>query len=171
MASTWKLNYLIVGVCTTFFAFANGCQQSNSVKMTERITIAGENFTLEVASDSYARLRGLMERESIAEDGGMLFIYGYEQAQQFWMGYCLVDIDVIFLDANGVVTATHEMKCQQLIGEGESEIDYRARMADYDSVLPAQFAIELRGGWLAKLHIKSGDRLALDVVRLKRLAH
>jgi len=153
------------------FTFANGCQQSSSVKMTERVTIAGENFTLEVASDSYARTRGLMERKSIDEDGGMLFIYGYEQAQQFWMGYCLVDIDVIFLDANGVVTATHAMKYEPQIGADESEIDYRARMADYDSVLPAQFAIELRGGWLEKLQIKRGDRLTLDVSRLKRLAH
>ena len=171
MASRLKVKYLLLGCSMLLFAFAMGCQHSSGVKMTERVTIAGENFNLEVASDSYARLRGLMEREHIDEDGGMLFIYGNEQAQQFWMGYCLIDIDVIFLDGNGVVTATHEMKYQRLIGDGESEIDYRARMADYDSVLPAQFAIELRGGWLAKLQIKSGDRLALDVGRLKRLVH
>lgn len=171
MAGKLKVNYLLVGGCTLLFAFATGCQQSSSVKMTERVNIAGENFNLEVASDSFARLRGLMEREHIDEDGGMLFIFGNEQVQQFWMGYCLFDIDVIFLDANGVVTATHEMKCQQLIAEDESEIDYRARMADYESVLPAQFAIEIRGGWLARLKINKGDMLALEVGRLKRLVH
>jgi len=171
VAGKLKMKYLLLGCCMLLFALANGCQKSSSVKMTERVVIAGESFNLEVASDSYARLRGLMERENIDEDGGMLFIYGYEQAQQFWMGYCLFDIDVIFLDANGVVTATHEMKFEKQIGEGESEIDYRARLADYDSVLPAQYAIELRGGWLAKLHINNGDRLALDVGRLKHLVH
>lgn len=171
MAGKLKVNYLLLAGCMLLFAFAMGCQHSSSVKMIERVTIAGETFNLEVASDSYARLHGLMEREHIDEDGGMLFIFGNEQAQQFWMGYCLFDIDVIFLDANAVVTATHEMKCEPPIAEGESEIDYRARMADYDSALPAQFVIELRGGWLAKLQVKSGDRLALDVGKLKRLAH
>ena len=112
-----------------------------------------------------------MGRAQIEDDGGMLFIYGSEHVQQFWMGYCLVDIDIIFLDSNGIVTATHEMKCEQLIAEDESEIRYRARMTDYDSVLPAQFVIELRSGWLVRLNLKSGDMLELDIGRLKRLAH
>lgn len=172
MAGKRQVSYLIVGCCMLLFASATGCQSSSkNNKLTERVIIAGESFNLEVAADSYSRTRGLMGRTEIDEDGGMLFIFSNEQLQQFWMGYCLVDIDVIFIDSNGVVTATHEMKCERLIGDDESEIRYRARLADYDSVLPAQFVIELRGGWLERLKVKSGDRLELETGRLKRLLH
>ncbi len=172
MVSKFQMNCLIVGCCMLLFASATGCQsRNNNLKLTEPVSIAGEIFNLEVAADSYSRTRGLMERTQIDEYGGMLFIFGNEQVQQFWMGYCLVDIDVIFLDSSGVVTATHEMKCERLIGDDESEIRYRARLADYDSVLPAQFVIELRGGWLRQLMVKRGDMIELDLRRLKRLAH
>lgn len=171
MVNKLHMKHFIMGFSMLAFALATGCQQSSNIVMIERVIIAGNSFNLEVAADSYSRIRGLMERASIEEDGGMLFVFKNEQAQQFWMGYCLFDIDVIFLDANGVVTATHEMKSELPIGDDESEISYRARMADYESVLPAQFAIELLGGWLARLNVNSGDKIALDLQRLKRLTH
>lgn len=171
MVNKLLIKFIIMGCCMLLFALATGCEHSLNVKLTERVNIAGETFNLEIAADSYSRTRGLMERANLEDDGGMLFVFHNEQAQQFWMGYCLFDIDVLFLDSNGVITATHEMKCELPIGDDESEISYRSRMIDYQSKLPAQFAIEIRGGWLARLNVNSGDKIELDLQRLKRLTH
>ncbi len=100
----------------------------------------------------------------------MLFIFPDAEFRSFWMGNCLVDIDVIFLDPQGRVTATHRMKAQPPRTDNESDAVYRARIPNYGSGYPAQFAIELRSGWLDQLQLKFEDKVPLDLNRLKRLA-
>lgn len=134
---------------------------------TERITINGETFTLEVADSPALIERGLMHRESIPDDGGMLFIFPRADYRNFWMGHCLVDIDILFLSPLGVVTAAHEMKAEPPQRDDESDAAYSARMPRYPSVQPTQFAIELQAGTIRRLGIKTGDRITLDYLRLK----
>ncbi len=148
---------------------ATGCQRSTGPRF-ETVTIKGEAFRLEVAADDVSRTRGLMERESIPDQGGMLFIFPDVQPRAFWMGYCLTDMDIIFLDARGFVTATHTMTVEPPRRPDESELDYRARMADYVSGAPAQFAIELQAGEIERLGVKFQDKIELDLDRLKRMA-
>ncbi len=112
-----------------------------------------------------------MGRTEIASDGGMLFIFSTTQLRQFWMGYCLVDIDIMFLDPNGRVTATHTMKAEDPRKEEESESDYSARLANYPSVYATLFAIELRAGSIERLGVKVDDKIELDLGRLKAMAH
>ena len=113
---------------------------------TETITIDGRTFTLELANTPARRQRGLMYRESVDPNGGMLFAFPYVTVRSFWMGWCLTDLDVIFVGPNGRVTATHQMKEELPQRPGETEQQYRDRLPDYSSRLPAQFAIELAGG-------------------------
>ena len=148
-----------------------GCQRGQSISGTEQVIIAGELFRLEVASDDSTRTQGLMGRTEITSDGGMLFIFPTAQVRQFWMGYCLVDIDVMFLDPNGRVTAIHTMKVEDPRKENESELAYSARLADYPSVYAAQFAIELRAGSIERLGVNVDDKIELDLARLKAMAH
>lgn len=136
----------------------------------EAVEIKGHRFVLEVAKDDHARAQGLMHRESIPEYGGMLFIFPEAALRAFWMGNCKIDIDIIFLDARGIITATHRMKKEGPPLEGESDIEYELRLPRYPSRMPAQFAIELRAGWLDKLDLKPEDRIELDLTRLKALA-
>ena len=60
-----------------------GCGCDNGP--TEEITIAGEVFTLEVASTTEAIKKGLGERTSIPENGGMIFVFPDAQPRRFWM--------------------------------------------------------------------------------------
>ncbi len=145
-----------------------GCQQSQ-IPATEVVTITGETFDLELAVDVATTTRGLMDRQDIAADGGMLFVFPTVTVRQFWMGYCVVDIDILFLDSMGRVTATHRMKAEAPRRDGESETLYRSRLRDYSSVYPAQFAIELRAGSLDRLGINVDDKIELDYDRLKGL--
>ena len=148
-----------------------GCQRGQSISGTEQVIIAGELFYLDVASDDSTRTKGLMGRTEIASDGGMLFIFATAQVRQFWMWNCLVDIDVMFLDGQGRVTATHTMKVEDPRKDNESELYYSARLADYPSVYAAQFAIELRAGSIERLGVTVDDKIELDLARLKAMAH
>jgi hypothetical protein len=123
-----------------------------------------------VAADPASTEMGLMHRASIPDDGGMLFIFPAAERRSFWMGHCLVDIDIIFLDPRGRVTATHRMKAESPQREGESDAAYDARMPRYPSVRPAQFAIELKAGSLDRLDVGVDDRIDLDLQRLKARA-
>jgi len=139
---------------------------------TERVVIAQETFELELALDDKTREKGLMDRTSIPDHGGMLFVFpdSKVRVQNFWMGHCLVDMDIIFLDKRGTVTAVHRMKAQPPQKEGESDEEYRRRIPHYSSAYPAQFAIELKAGSLDRLNVKVDQRIGLDVKRLKGMA-
>ncbi|MEC8897176.1 MAG: DUF192 domain-containing protein, partial [Pseudomonadota bacterium] len=66
---------------------------------------------LEVASDSKDRQKGLMGREALAENAGMLFSYDYERSpeQGFWMYQTLLPLDIAFLDNEGVIVSIRQM--------------------------------------------------------------
>ncbi len=136
----------------------------------EVVEIAGERFTLELALDEPARIRGLMERAEIEPGNGMLFVFPDSRERSFWMANCLADIDLMFLDTRGTVTAVHEMKTESPQGPDESQYEYERRLPHYWSNGPARFAIELTAGSLDRLKVRVNDRIALDLPRLKALA-
>ncbi len=149
---------------------ATGCESFRRDPRSVAVEITDERFSLEVAADDTTRVRGLMARTEIPADGGMIFIFPEPAIRSFWMGYCLTDIDLIFLDPNGRVTAVHRMTEESPRREGESEPAYRARLRDYPSLYPAQFAIELQAGAIDRLGIGFDDKIELDLPRLKALA-
>ena len=150
-----------------------GCAGARCDAGMEAVTIAGHTFHLEVSADVASRGQGLMHRQSITEDGGMLFVFPSADIRSFWMANCLVDIDLIFLDPMGRVTATHRMVTLPPRRADEPVLEYerRARAQGYFSHLPAQFAVELKSGWLDRLGVAVDDKIELDLARLKAGAH
>ncbi len=148
------------------------CDRARCGRGLEAVTIAGHTFCLELSADLPSRGQGLMNRQSIAEEGGMLFVFPGADIRSFWMANCLVDIDLIFLDPMGRVTATHRMVTLPPRRADEPVLDYerRARAQSYFSRLPAQFAVELKSGWLDRLGVAVDDKIELDLARLKASA-
>lgn len=137
---------------------------------TEKITIAGEEFTLEIAADEAARQKGLMGRDHIKDHGGMLFVFPEPERQYFWMKNCTIDIDILYLDAKGKVVSVYSMKKEEPQGRDESTEDYEERLSRYDSRVRAQFAIELKAGTIERAKLKAGQTISLDCDRLAELA-
>lgn len=130
------------------------------------VEIDGRTFDLELALNNAQRVQGLSDRRSIAEDGGMLFVYPFDRVMRFVMRRCHVPIDIVFLDADGRVVQMHAMEVIEPIGGDE----WYNPTDDYSSVERARFAIELRGGTLETLGIEVGDVVELPLEDLKRRA-
>jgi len=137
---------------------------------TEQVVIAGETFRLEPAVTAKARQRGLGGRQKIEDHGGMLFVFPDVRRRSFYMKDCLVDIDIVFLDDRGRVTAVHAMVKEPPRRAGENVTAYERRLKRYPSRRPVRFAIELETGSIERLKLEPGRTIPLDLRRLKKMA-
>lgn len=103
-------------------------------------------FQVEMAVTPAQRAQGLMFRESLDEDRGMLFDFGRPQHASMWMRNTYVPLDMLFIDAEGRITqiaANTQPLSDRVIASRE----------------PVRAVLELRGGVAAKLGIEPGDRV------------
>lgn len=137
-------------------ALAGGCWPRTQTPEAVDVMIGAERFTLELALTAAQQVQGLSDRDHIAPDGGMLFVFDEARVRHFVMRRCLVPIDIIFLDPNGRIVAMHAMAVEPY---DTAEEDLKR----YSSGWPAQYAIELAGGWLDRLNLAPGQRIELPV--------
>jgi len=130
---------------------------------TETLTLNGRALTVELALDPSSREQGLSDRDALADDRGMLFVFPRERHLAFVMRRCHFDIDIAFIDASGEVVATHQMLVEP------PETDERD-LTQYSSHQPALMALELNAGGLERYGLTPGVRLDLPVLSLKRRA-
>lgn len=152
-------------VAVSLLSALPGCEEPYSTnEKTTRINISGKPFVLELAIDQASRVQGLSGRTSIADNGGMLFVFPDSEVgkHEFVMRDCPIPIDIIFLDRSRRVTATHAMKVEEARREGEDMMAYENRLKRYPSRFDSQFAIELQGGMLEKLTVKPGELINID---------
>jgi uncharacterized protein len=103
-------------------------------------------FVVEVARTPEEQARGLMERQSLAPDRGMLFPYATPQPVAFWMKNTLIPLDIIFISPGGRILrieANTVPMSLDLVGSGEA----------------VEAVLELAGGRSAELGIAAGDRV------------
>ena len=116
----------------------------------EPLTIATEAdatmFTVEVADNDPARARGLMFRQRLPEDRGMLFDFGAPRQVAMWMKNTYIPLDMLFIRADGSIAYIAEnTKPQSLDTIGVSE--------------PVLAVLELAGGTAKRLGIRAGDHV------------
>ncbi|MGC2518614.1 MAG: DUF192 domain-containing protein [Burkholderiales bacterium] len=96
----------------------------------------------EVAFTFESRAQGLMFRESLGPNEGMLFVFPQLEKHCMWMKNTLIPLSVAFLDEKGTIVSISDMQPQ-------TETSHCA-------AAPARFALEMTRGWFAAKGIKAG---------------
>jgi uncharacterized membrane protein (UPF0127 family) len=106
-------------------------------------------MTVEVADTPAKQAKGLMFRDHIPDDFGMLFVFPDERTRSFWMKNCRINLDIIYLNRAKQVVDIHQNvpPCRD------------DPCPTYVSKEPAQYVLELRGNRADELKIKLGDTL------------
>ena len=150
---------------------SGACSQAPQiVDGTATVVLDGTPFELEIVADNDSRTVGLGGRESLPENGGMLFVFPDSKIRHFIMRDCVIDIDIIFLDATGRIVAMHHMPVEEPRKPDESAYQYERRLARYPSRFNAKYAIEIRGGLLETMTLATGEVIELDTEALDAMA-
>lgn len=146
--------FIIFSVCV----YALGCSQSNSGAKENSDTEEPKNnglttlridsvpLKIEVVQSDEARAKGLMFREELPEDQGMLFVFPNEHTLSFWMRNTFIPLDIAFINANGKIVDIQRM---EPLDESKS----------YISAAPALYALEVNAGWFERHKLKEGSQV------------
>jgi len=100
----------------------------------------------EVANSPVTRTRGLMYRESMAANHGMLFVFAAAERQCFWMKNTIIPLSIAFLDDHGAIVNIADMQPQT--------------EDNHCSERPVRYALEMNQGWFAAKNIRPGFKIS-----------
>ena len=112
---------------------------------TVDVRVGGIPISVEIADTPALREQGLMHRDSLPANHGMLFVYADEQMRSFWMRNTKIPLDIAFVDRNGSIVNIEQMDAQT----DENTV----------STAPATYALEMSLGWFEANGVGIGDRL------------
>lgn len=110
-------------------------------------------FSVEIADTSEERARGLMFRENLSENSGMLFVYEEEADRSFWMKNTLIPLDIIFLDSDFEV-----INIEQADPEPNTSDENLRR---YRSERPAKYVLEINQNRSEEIGLEKGSEMSL----------
>ena len=92
--------------------------------------------------------KGLMQRERLGEYSGMLFVFPDESQRSFWMKNTLINLDIVFISkGKKIVSIAEAVPCPSK----------NTKCPLYKSEVPAQYVVEVNGGFCEEHNIKKGD--------------
>ncbi|HVU18174.1 MAG TPA: DUF192 domain-containing protein [Candidatus Didemnitutus sp.] len=115
------------------------------------IRIGDRTVQLQLAVLQHELTQGLMFRQSMGADEGMLFVFSRPSPQSFWMRNCFIPLDIGFIDPTGELKEVAPM-----YPGNEHPVPSHSHNI--------QFCLEMNQGWFARLGVKSGDKLDLKAV-------
>lgn len=134
------------------FLLLTRCQVASSPVTENEVifgTIAGKSLKLEVANSPIKRAIGLMNRPSLGQDEGMIFVFPKADFLSFWMKNTLIPLSVGFFSDELVLLETMDMKPNQT-----REV--------YNSARLSKFALEVNKDWFSKNKVPVESVLILE---------
>lgn len=112
-----------------------------------QITLNGTTFDVDLALTENEQRHGLMGRDALKENQGMLFVYDEPQRLSFWMKEMLITLDILFFDHDGRLLEffTNTPPCK------------KEPCTTYTNHSPAQYVLELPAGTARRLELKYND--------------
>lgn len=128
----------------TLAAQAQG--EANPPLPVQRITAGMHVIQAEVAATPGERMLGLMNRDALPQNGGMLFVFEEAGVHCFWMRNTRIPLSIAFIDDDGAIVNIADM---EPFDEANNHCPAR----------PVRYALEMTQGWFAKRGIRDGARL------------
>jgi uncharacterized membrane protein (UPF0127 family) len=139
------LSIVLVALVTLEPFAAHAKDSANAPLPTIALKAGGQTIQAEVAATDATRQKGLMFREKMARNEGMLFIFNELAYHAMWMRNTPLPLAVAYMDDAGKIVSIHEM-------EPHTETTHQAAG-------PVRYALEMNRGWFAANKIKVGDSI------------
>ena len=133
---------------TVFIAASNLVHAEPALKM---LKIGAQTIKAEIVATPADRQRGLMFRESMPANQGMLFVFDETAGHCFWMRNTPLPLSIGFFDDKGVLINVLDMK----------PFDE----SSHCPTKPARYALEMNRGWFAKQRVKAGAKMTGHVAK------
>ncbi len=127
----------------------SACASANS----PWVELGGHRYTIEIADDDAERARGLMYRDAMEADRGMLFIHDRQEPQAYWMKNTRIALDILYFDD------TRKLVSQQ---RDVPPCSLGNACPSYPSKAPARYVLELNAGEAARLKLEDGAQMTLS---------
>lgn len=107
---------------------------------------------IELATNDEERALGLMDRKSMTDTQGMLFIFPHAEEQSFWMKNTYISLDIIYINENKEIVSVQK---------------YTTPLSEESlpSFKKAQYVLEVNAGFCDKYHIAYGDKISYKEIR------
>lgn len=149
------------------FALLSGCGKNEpkapvapkTIEERFAIKVGDRTVRMQVALLPAETQQGLMHRQSLGADEGMLFVFDRPQRMSFWMRNTLIPLDIGYFDPAGELREIYPMYPRD-----ENPVASRG---------PMQFALEMNQGWYRTAGVRTGSKLDLaalaDAIRARGL--
>jgi uncharacterized membrane protein (UPF0127 family) len=112
------------------------------------------HIDLELARTPDEHQRGLMFRDSLPPDGGMLFVYTAESHEAYWMYNTLIPLSIAFIDQSGTIVDVQDMA--RLNNPSDQA---EAARTVYGPAAPYWYALEMSDGWFSEHGVGVGQQI------------
>jgi uncharacterized membrane protein (UPF0127 family) len=107
---------------------------------------SGVTIDIEIVDEEPERIRGLMDRFTLPENAGMLFIFPQEELRSFWMKNTYISLDIIYINKNKEIVSIQKYTQPQTTSSIPSD-------------KPAKFVLEVNAGFSDKYMLQTGDKI------------
>jgi uncharacterized membrane protein (UPF0127 family) len=130
-------------ILTLFLSLAWASADASQESLKIPLYIKQVEIWVEVAKTPEQRVVGLMGRDHLGRDEGMLFIFESEDFHSFWMKDTRIPLSIAFIDKEGKIVRITDMKPLTLDSHAPPK--------------PILYALEMNKGWFMAHGIKAGD--------------
>ena len=117
------------------------------------VELKGQQFSVEIADTAEKQALGLMYRDSLPADHGMLFIFRDEAPRSFWMKNTRIPLDIMYFSSRLELVSVKKNARPCAV----------ARCPAYPSKGPAKYVLELNAGMASALGLVAGDSMVLHL--------
>lgn len=118
------------------------------------ISVAGIELEVEVAITPEEQILGLMYRDTLGDNEGMLFVFPKEKQLSFWMKDTRIPLSIAFIKADGRIIQIESMRPYSLDTHVSRE--------------KVSYALEMKSGWFKARNIKEGDTVKIPRANIGR---